>query len=59
MPNSKRSKQHPVVTSKAWLKARAALLARFTRSSVPSLHVLAWSEISDNRKVRLVSAVGR
>jgi flagellar biosynthesis protein FlhA len=34
-------------------------LARFTRSSVPSLHVLAWSEIPDNRKVRLVSAVGR
>ena len=34
-------------------------LARFTRSSVPNLHVLAWSEIPDNRKVRLVSAVGR
>jgi len=34
-------------------------LARFTRSSVPSLHVLAWNEIPDNRKVRLVSAVGR
>jgi flagellar biosynthesis protein FlhA len=34
-------------------------LARFMRSSVPSLHVLAWNEIPDNRKVRLVSAVGR
>jgi len=34
-------------------------LARFTRSSVPNLHVLAWNEIPDNRKVRLVSAVGR
>ena len=34
-------------------------LARFTRSSVPNLHVLAWSEIPDNRKVRLVSAVGK
>ena len=34
-------------------------LARFVRSSVPSLHVLAWNEIPDNRKVRLVSAVGR
>jgi flagellar biosynthesis protein FlhA len=33
-------------------------LARFTRSSVPNLHVLAWNEIPDNRKVRLVSAVG-
>ena len=34
-------------------------LARFVRSSVPNLHVLAWNEIPDNRKVRLVSAVGR
>ena len=34
-------------------------LARFMRSSMPSLHVLAWNEIPDNRKVRLVSAVGR
>ncbi len=34
-------------------------LARFARSSVPNLHVLAWNEIPDNRKVRLVSAVGK
>jgi len=34
-------------------------LARFIRSSIPGLHVLAWNEIPDNRKVRLVSAVGR
>jgi len=34
-------------------------LARFTRSTVPSLHVLAWNEIPDNRRVRLVAAVGR
>ena len=34
-------------------------LARFVRSGVPTLHVLAWNEIPDNRKVRLVSAVGR
>ena len=34
-------------------------LARFVRASVPSLHVLAWNEIPDNRKVRLVTAVGR
>jgi flagellar biosynthesis protein FlhA len=34
-------------------------LARFTRSSVPNLHVLAWNEIPDNRKVRLVVAVGK
>ena len=34
-------------------------LARFIRASVPSMHVLAWSEIPDNRKIRLVSAVGR
>ena len=34
-------------------------LARFMRSVVPSMHVLAWNEIPDNRKVRLVTAVGR
>jgi flagellar biosynthesis protein FlhA len=34
-------------------------LARFVRSSVPNLNVLAWNEIPDNRKVRLVTAVGR
>jgi len=34
-------------------------LARFLRTSVPGLHVLAWNEIPDNRKVRLVTAVGR
>ncbi len=36
-----------------------ATLARFMRSSVPNMHVLAWNEIPDNRKVRLVTAVGR
>ena len=36
----------------------ASTLARFMRSSVPNLHVLAWNEIPDNRKVRLVTAVG-
>ncbi len=34
-------------------------LARFVRASVPNLQVLAWNEIPDNRKVRLVTAVGR
>ena len=34
-------------------------LARFMRASVPTMHVLAWNEIPDNRKVRLVTAVGR
>jgi flagellar biosynthesis protein FlhA len=34
-------------------------LARFMRSIVPNMHVLAWNEIPDNRKVRLVAAVGR
>ena len=34
-------------------------LARFTRVTVPGLHVLAWNEIPDNRRVRLVAAVGR
>src|SRR5579872_4844475 len=34
-------------------------LARFMRSSLPNLHVLSWNEIPDNRKVRLVTAVGK
>jgi flagellar biosynthesis protein FlhA len=34
-------------------------LARFVRSIVPGMHVLAWNEIPENRKVRLVTAVGR
>jgi flagellar biosynthesis protein FlhA len=34
-------------------------IARFTRATVPNLHVLAWNEIPDNRRVRLVAAVGR
>jgi flagellar biosynthesis protein FlhA len=34
-------------------------LARFMRATVPNMHVLAWNEIPDNRKVRLVTAVGR
>ncbi len=36
-----------------------ATLARFTRAGVPNLHVLAWNEVPDNRRVRLVAAVGR
>ncbi len=35
------------------------MLARFMRAAVPTMHVLAWNEIPDNRKVRLVTAVGR
>ena len=38
---------------------RTLKLARFMRSSVPNMHVLAWNEIPDNRKVRLFTAVGR
>jgi flagellar biosynthesis protein FlhA len=34
-------------------------LARFLRSGLPNLHVIAWNEIPDNRKVRLVTAVGK
>jgi flagellar biosynthesis protein FlhA len=36
-----------------------APLARFTRASVPALHVLAWNEVPDNRRVRLIAAIGR
>jgi flagellar biosynthesis protein FlhA len=34
-------------------------LARFVRAGVPGLQVLAWNEIPDNRRVRLVTAVGK
>ena len=34
-------------------------MAKFLRASLPNLHVLAWNEIPDNRKVRVVTAVGR
>lgn len=36
-----------------------ATLSRFVRAGVPGLHVLAWNEIPDNRRVRLVTAIGR
>ncbi len=39
--------------------ALRAPLAGFVRSSVPGLQVLAWNEIPHNRKVRLVTTVGR
>jgi flagellar biosynthesis protein FlhA len=39
--------------------ALRATLARFARASVPGLHVLAWNEIPDNRRVRMIAAVGR
>ena len=38
--------------------ALRASLARFFRVSVPGLHVLAWNEVPDNRRVRMVTAVG-
>ncbi len=34
-------------------------MAKFLRAGLPNLHVLAWNEIPDNRKVRVVTAVGR
>ncbi len=36
-----------------------AQMARFLRAALPGLHVLAWNEIPDNRKVRVIAAVGR
>ncbi|MFT3907099.1 MAG: flagellar biosynthesis protein FlhA [Steroidobacteraceae bacterium] len=35
------------------------VLARFARAGLPNLRVLAWNEIPDNRRVRLVATVGR
>jgi len=34
-------------------------LARFTRHTAQNLHVLAYNEVPDNRRVRLVQALGR
>ncbi len=39
--------------------ALRASLSRFVRAGVQGLQVLAWNEIPDSRKVRLVTAVGR
>lgn len=33
------------------------LLARFTRQSVPDLHVLAYDEVPDDRRIRMVGAI--
>ena len=35
-----------------------ALLSRLLRSAIPSLHVLAYDEVPDNRRVKVVSAAG-
>ena len=34
-------------------------LARFVRAGVPQMHVIAWNEIPDSRRVRLVSTVAK
>lgn len=34
------------------------LLARFTRQTVPDLHVLAYTEVPESKRVRLVGAIG-
>ncbi len=34
------------------------ILARFLRAVVPQMYVLAWNEVPDSRRVRLVSTVG-
>ncbi len=39
--------------------ALRSTLARFLRAAVPQLHVIAWNEIPDSRRVRLVTTVGK
>ena len=34
------------------------LLARFTRQTIPGLHVLAYEEVPDSKRLRMVGAVG-
>ena len=38
--------------------ALRAVLARFARQCAPRMHVLAFSELPDNRNVRIVATVG-
>ena len=33
------------------------LLARFTRQTIPGLHVLSYDEVPDNKRIRMVGAV--
>jgi flagellar biosynthesis protein FlhA len=59
---SETTKRQEMIGEPAVLLVPPALrttLARFVRAAVPGLQVLAWNEIPDNRRVRLVSAVGR
>lgn len=35
-----------------------ALLARFVRHSIPSLHVLSFNEVPDNKQIKILSTVG-
>jgi len=39
-------------------QAVRTLLARFVRHSIPSLHVLAFNEIPDNKQVKIMATVG-
>ena len=39
--------------------ALRATLAKFLRGVIPQLHVIAWNEIPDSRRVRLVTTVGK
>ena len=34
------------------------LLARFTRQTIPGLHVLAYDEVPDSKRIRMVASVG-
>jgi flagellar biosynthesis protein FlhA len=34
-------------------------IARFVRQAVPNLNVLAYSEVPENRRIRVVAAVGK
>ena len=35
-----------------------ALLARFVKHSIPNLHVLSFSEVPDNKQIKILSTVG-
>ena len=47
---------HPAVLLVS--QAVRTLLARFVRHSIPSLHVLAFNEIPDNKQVKITATVG-
>ena len=35
-----------------------AILARFTKRTIPNLHVLSYNELPDNKRIRVIASIG-